>query len=466
MRLLIFFVWVCCSTAFAVVPSIALTRTANCVLADDDHGEARVKCWSTYAGALEIPELSHPRALAAGEDSICAIDDRGVQCWIDQNDFHHHWYQVDRKLQQMFADLREPQAIVGGAMDNYCVWDKAQGMRCADGYVLRDTPPQIPNLGEPVEMAVGSGVACAILADKTLHCFGPFDQIETSQDPKTPELLAVPTDLKDPQGLAISYGKACVIDQGALRCWGKWQGEKPRLAAEERYAHQLTSTWAWIDAGHPNTGLGKWPATETALLAAARGDRTCFLAEQAYYCAKDGYFSRSAHGLHARYAEKRELPAILKLAGAATYATRRKPYDEAGRLLASGTFEENYFVYRALTPLIEGTDSAAFKERILPAYQNARAYWDAQLHVQKLNDFAASEANLRNALELMVTLVPDTDWDEFKAALGAALASNGDGAALRTLREAGARAPFPTLLGGRDAAAGQTLQALLAFVTH
>jgi hypothetical protein len=136
---------------------------SNDACALDDEG---VKCWRVTTcsydqgerrcakneGPVEkkLPSLKHPRQVDVGKDLACALEDRGVICWGD-NDYG----------QLNVPPLKNPKQVSVGEWDA-CAIDE-NGVRCWGGG--KSGGLEAPPLTEPMEVSVGSGEACALTVD-------------------------------------------------------------------------------------------------------------------------------------------------------------------------------------------------------------------------------------------------------------------------------------------------------------
>jgi hypothetical protein len=113
-----------------------------------------LKCWGANdKNQLNVPELKNPKAVSAGREHTCAIDDSGVKCW-GLNDFG----------QANVPTLQNPREI-SLSSKNTCVLDDT-GAKCWGSSVSG-----MPTLKNPRMVSPGNFHACA-LDDSGVRCWG------------------------------------------------------------------------------------------------------------------------------------------------------------------------------------------------------------------------------------------------------------------------------------------------------
>ncbi len=159
----------------------------------------KVRCWGQNqqrilgrdgpdsAIPVEISGVDGAIQIAAGSTHVCAlIDDGTVRCWGNNG-----WGQL--------GDGSEP-TLSGGTVSG---------------------PVTVEGLSDVVEVAAGSLVSCARLADGTVRCWG-YGDAGTLGDgsTQTTSLPVTVTGVTGATRLSVGGGLGCVIDAGGTRCWG------------------------------------------------------------------------------------------------------------------------------------------------------------------------------------------------------------------------------------------------------
>lgn len=237
-----------CST-----PVVDSTRAFDLSLGES-HGCAidrgALRCWGANdegaLGAGDTVDRTSPTALtvgrwvavAAGDDSTCAIDDaRAVWCWgangsgqLGLGDT------LARSRPGRVAALCDAR-LISGAFDHYCVIDGASRLYCwgrnsegqlgqADEYPGRNAlaPLEVMPSGRWRAVATGDGHTCALQSDRSLWCWGrnPDGQLGlgagTSIQIRSPQRVGT---LSDWERLDVAQDQSCAIRAGGeLYCWG------------------------------------------------------------------------------------------------------------------------------------------------------------------------------------------------------------------------------------------------------
>ena len=159
-------------------------------------GSREVLCWGNNSqGQTSIPSLSNPRQLSAGDQTTCALDDNGLQCWGSD----------------LSGIVSSAPSLVSGVKvevgrSHACALDIG-GFQCWGS----DTFGQIssvPALSGVTDFDVGAGVTCAIHSSGT-DCWG-----ENGMGQATVPALSSPIDISN-------YEHTCAIDGNVVKCWGQ-----------------------------------------------------------------------------------------------------------------------------------------------------------------------------------------------------------------------------------------------------
>ncbi|MCG8672771.1 MAG: hypothetical protein MI867_25445, partial [Pseudomonadales bacterium] len=149
-------------------------------------------------GQTEVPELSNPYGVAAGEDFTCALDDTGVVCWgrsgiLDIDDI----------------SFENPRDLVAGK-DHICLTDD-NGFQC-HGFTWMGggdpTPPDFVTNPSMVTTSPDSGITCA-LQDEWI-CWGTQDLRDSQYFFDSPDAdIVVP-----------AFQQTCALKDDDITCKG------------------------------------------------------------------------------------------------------------------------------------------------------------------------------------------------------------------------------------------------------
>jgi hypothetical protein len=164
-------------------------------------GDSGFDCWGGHRWKLD--GLKQPKDLSVGEHGACAIDRDGIKCAAEPA------LDADSPYlpQNIPRDLKNPRAIACGD-DHACVLDDS-GVRCwgRDG---RDRLKVPTGLKGPRELAVSFDAASCVLDDDGIKCWGDGSRDLTQNMPR----------LRHPSSLSLGASNACVIDGDELKCSG------------------------------------------------------------------------------------------------------------------------------------------------------------------------------------------------------------------------------------------------------
>jgi alpha-tubulin suppressor-like RCC1 family protein len=80
----------------------------------------------------------------------------------------------------------------------------------------RLVPTRVEGMSSPVELGVGGHISCALLADKTVSCWGTNAECTPEHD-ANPR----PVGIANVKQLSVGYDHACaIIEDGTVSCWG------------------------------------------------------------------------------------------------------------------------------------------------------------------------------------------------------------------------------------------------------
>ncbi|NHN37147.1 hypothetical protein G8764_07570 [Pseudomaricurvus alcaniphilus] len=183
--------------------SVSSGATHSCAL--DDSG---IVCWGGwyryvyyrsevleeywYDASTSVPPLDNPRAVVAGRDFSCAMEDRGVTCWGNGD---------SRRILNYFYPLANPVSISAG-YEHFCALD-ANGVRCWGDNSLEQL--NVPFLSNPVAISASTYRTCA-LDDNGVTCWG----LESFGAEDTPALAVA---------IAAGISVTCAADDLSPRCW-------------------------------------------------------------------------------------------------------------------------------------------------------------------------------------------------------------------------------------------------------
>ena len=230
-----------------------LDADVTAVIAGSSHTCAVVagaaKCWGQNAfGQLGIgmegDDVTSPvqvQGLTAGVTGVaaasidsCAIVNGGAKCWggngagmLGDGTYSDSSVPVDVQglqsgVTRIAAAGNTVCAIVNEAVK---CWGYGFDGELGNGsfYMNSNTPVDVVGLDAPaIELALGSGFACALLSDQTLHCWGDgsLGELGTGGYPRT--AVPVTVDLPGPglAALAAGAGQMCAARAGTAYCWG------------------------------------------------------------------------------------------------------------------------------------------------------------------------------------------------------------------------------------------------------
>ncbi|HEY8086618.1 MAG TPA: hypothetical protein VIF09_02195 [Polyangiaceae bacterium] len=217
----------------------ACARTLDKVLCwgDDVHGKLGDWNGPPRATPVPVPGIEGPIALAVGIVHSCAIAAHGVvMCWgLNRKGQLGDGTTFVRKAPVAVHGLPGPATAVGVGLDHACalvadktVWCWGSGARGAvgDGTTAdHPAPVRVSGLKDVAQLAVGHSHACALAGNGTVSCWGANDHGECGKSPGSPDHLAAPVavaDLGKAIKLAAGGHRACAwMEGGEVRCWGE-----------------------------------------------------------------------------------------------------------------------------------------------------------------------------------------------------------------------------------------------------
>lgn len=180
--------------------------------------DGTVLTWGRVGDGAPTPQVATPKPVAitsvkqisAGGEHVCALlANKTVSCWGRSD----------------FGQLGDGSANTPGSASR------------------ADTPQTVPGLGEVLEVETGAYHTCAVLADRTIKCWGDngHGQLGAPSPATSSTPLAVPG-LEDVVHLALGTDFSCaLLGSGAVACWGL--GGSGQLGdGEDRPVDTWTST--------------------------------------------------------------------------------------------------------------------------------------------------------------------------------------------------------------------------------
>jgi alpha-tubulin suppressor-like RCC1 family protein len=231
--------------------SISAGWSHTCAVLDTD----TVQCWGNndYAmasGTFQSWSIATPRTVAglgnvasvsAGVSHTCAVQNTGsVQCWGSNGNGELGNGSVARRSEsvQTVNGLADAVSVSAGAVHTCAVratgavqcWGYNNDGQLGDGSTTTVSPYGIPSpvtvagISNAVAVSASYGHSCALLADKTVKCWGANDYGAlgngTNIDSTTPVSV---TGINNAVSIstAPSYPTSCaVLETGRIMCWG------------------------------------------------------------------------------------------------------------------------------------------------------------------------------------------------------------------------------------------------------
>jgi alpha-tubulin suppressor-like RCC1 family protein len=227
---------------------LALGTHHSCALTE----AADVVCWGANdAGRLggvsaRTPIVHGATAIAAGGDATCAIlHDRSLWCW---GRVAGHGVLPPTRIEGL-ADvidvaLSETHVCAVRAWGGVACWGKDEEGELGDGaFTDRAAPVDVVGLTVPArEVAVGRAHSCALLQDRTVHCWGANWSSQLADGTNAHRASAVLVNgLFEIEGLAAAGDATCArFADGSERCWGglalpKTEGATIAVPSEVRW---------------------------------------------------------------------------------------------------------------------------------------------------------------------------------------------------------------------------------------
>jgi hypothetical protein len=264
--------------------------SSGCVIDDDD-----VHCWGRAQTRFPI-ELKSPHSFTTFSQGTCALDDGGIRCWGDSDIYPislpkfnlrsiyklnaFESYQGNRFCAQssegvecfvlpgrydsghearLFIPADQHPGLTAGGSFGACVVSDA-GLKCTINERLKNVFNPPPWSSKITELTGGYYSLCANGAGG-IECYEPegFDHY----------LTAVPTFSK-PHDLSIAGEVACVIDEGAVKCWGDVDHQKDRPPSSLKHPRFLVGGGNGTDFSNfcalDDSGLVCWGGNEKVTL--------------------------------------------------------------------------------------------------------------------------------------------------------------------------------------------------------
>lgn len=177
---------------------------------------------------VAVPGLTGVARIASGFGFSCAIGSGGASCWgRNESGQLGDGTRTSRAAPAPIVRLRGATAIsVGGAQACAVLadrtvrcWGDMVATMCRDAYPI---PVDVPGLAGVAEVAVGWDHACARLDDGTVRCWGGDEGGQLGRSSGSRYLPAPVEGLRDVARIATGEGVSCaVLRDGTVRCWGK-----------------------------------------------------------------------------------------------------------------------------------------------------------------------------------------------------------------------------------------------------
>lgn len=242
------------TTAVPRGPNVTIATGQN--LACALYKAGTVKCWGALiSGSTATPTaisgLTNVTSLAVGSDAVCAtLRDGTVECF-GKNNFEQlgNGSTSDSAVPVKVTGVTHATAVTGGGgfacalIDNGTVtcWGLNDAGQLGDSSAFetvgpdgsvraQHSPVAVPGIADAVaisastELANGSGGGvCALLADKTVSCWGALHPGASEDRNESPQPVDGITG-----GTEVSAGAnhACALVSGVVKCWGKNESEQ------------------------------------------------------------------------------------------------------------------------------------------------------------------------------------------------------------------------------------------------
>lgn len=227
---------------------LALGTHHSCALTE----AGDVVCWgasdAAQPGAVSAgtPIVRNATAIAAGGDATCAIlRDRALWCWgrVPGRGVLPPT-RIDGLADVVEVALSDTHVCAVRAWGGVACWGKDEEGELGDGaFTDRAAPVDVVDLSVPArEVAVGRAHTCALLGDRTVHCWGANGSSQladgTNAHRASPVLV---NGLFEIEGLAAAGDATCArFADGSERCWGgltlpKTEGARIAVPSEVRW---------------------------------------------------------------------------------------------------------------------------------------------------------------------------------------------------------------------------------------
>ncbi|MGE0172886.1 MAG: hypothetical protein AB7T49_08880 [Oligoflexales bacterium] len=187
------------------------SKTYICgVLESSATGKSKLNCDGRFATGFGINpstvDLEDGDVIVTAPDALCIINAKGKGRCIDRASSNGYYPMEGDAFPQLFGTK---QVIATNV--NLCAIDD-DGIDCWQGET--EKPLEVPDEAKfPQELASYGDNICSVNEDKTVSCFGKYDQGETN----------VPR-LKNTSTLSVGETHACALDNSGLKCWGAGTG--------------------------------------------------------------------------------------------------------------------------------------------------------------------------------------------------------------------------------------------------
>ena len=193
------------------------------------HGNGDVSCWGagtdgqlgagdeiSYYLPVEAVRINDAAAVAAGTNFTCAVHDSGeVSCWGDNRfgQLGSRTSVLDSNIPQPVSGLRDAVAIAAGQNTACAIEDRGE-ISCWGG-PYRSTPEAVTGLDDAVSIAIGIGEICAVTDRGEVFCW-------RSGDVRVGLSSQFIVGINDAVEVSAGDETFCVLHRGgAVSCWGE-----------------------------------------------------------------------------------------------------------------------------------------------------------------------------------------------------------------------------------------------------